>query len=102
MSEISISPQRIPTYNMLAKPSYLVVLEGPPKKGNQYFITIEQPEFCEGMVHVKGLFADDSSEEEIAKNYVDMLTSASRELLCEVYLPLHRVIKVRNLVFRAK
>ena len=86
------------------KPTYLVVLDvipGGTKKTEKKFIATEKPDLLDGFIQVKGIFTD-SSEDEISKNFTDILTNSSKELFIEVMLPWHRICSIRNLVFRAK
>jgi hypothetical protein len=92
--------------NLSKKPSYLIVME--PQKTNSkivgptvYFLTLDKPEFVSNFIQAKGMFSD-SSEENICKNYVDMLTTASKDLILEVLIPSHRILYMRSLLYKQK
>jgi hypothetical protein len=85
------------------KPSYLVILKDDSIqiKKMKYFISIDKPDFLNGFISVKGIYAN-FSEKEIILNFNDMLTNSKKDLLLEVMFPWHRIISIRNLTFRAK
>jgi hypothetical protein len=83
------------------KPAHLVTLEDSKGKVSKRFISIDKPEFLNGFVQVKGVYSDES-EEEISKNYSEILSSSPKELIVELMLPWGRISSVRNLVFKAK
>ena len=83
------------------KPSYLITIEGSKSK-LQRFVTLDKPELLQGFVQVKGFFSD-LSEEEIIKNFADLLTSTSRDLILELMIPWHKIsAPMRSLVFKQK
>lgn len=93
----------IPTVGALnKKPPYLVVLEDPSGKKNscQKFLTLDKPDSQNGFLMVKGFFTE-CAEEEIIKNFSDILTATPKDTIIEVWLPWHRVVSVRSLVFSA-
>lgn len=65
------------------------------------FVTFDKPELLQGFVQAKGFFCD-SSEEEIIKNYMEILTSTSKDLILEVMLPWNKINCMRSLVFKQK
>jgi|ERR1035437_612338 hypothetical protein len=85
------------------KPSYLITLEdnSGKTKSLKRFITLDKPETLNGFLQAKGIFSE-LSEGEISKNFVDLLTSSSRELVLDMLFPWHRIFSVRSLVFKAK
>lgn len=85
---------------MSKKPVYLITLE---KTGNvtKRFLTLDKPESLNGFVQAKGIYSD-SSEDEISKNFSDILTNAKKESIIEIYFPLHKISSMRSLVFKAK
>jgi hypothetical protein len=105
-NDINISAtNRIPVGGvLLSKPSYLIVLQdGTGKtKTYQYFITLDRPEFMNGFIQVKGMYDPNNTEDVIIKNYADILTTAEKDLYCELFLPTHRICEIRSLVFKAK
>lgn len=96
----ALTQQAAPT---LKKPPFLVTLDDGMKGKErvfQRFISLDKPESVNGFVQVKG-FICDKDEEEIIKNFVDILTSTSKELYLEMMFPLHRIYSIRSLVFNA-
>lgn len=97
---------RVPIGSAISnKPSYLVSLEEitGKTKTTRYFITTDRPEHLNGFIQVKGIFVDSSiTEEEIIKNFTDILTSAKKELILEMMFPWHKICSIRSLVFKAK
>ena len=106
-SDIAVSvSNRVPVGSPISnKPSYLVALEENSGKSRliKYFITLDRPEQLDGFIQVKGVFADPSLQEaEIIKTFSDILTSAKKELILELWLPWHKICSIRSLVFKAK
>ena len=86
--------------NVLSKkPAYLLSLSDNKKVVN--FITLDKPELLNGFISVKGMFCE-STQEEIIKNFSDILTNVQKELVLEMMFPHHRVLSIRSLVFRSK
>lgn len=102
---ISVS-NRVPTGAPVSnKPSYLIYLEENSGKTKiiKYFITLDKPEQLNGFIQAKGIFADSTmSEEDIIKNFSDILTGAKKELILEMMFPWHKICSIRSLVFKAK
>lgn len=84
----------------LNKPAHLLVFESSGKSKVKCFITIEKPEFEGQFVHVKGIYSE-VSEEEISNSFTEILTTAGKDSIIEMYFPLHRISSIKNLVFRA-
>jgi len=102
---VSVS-NRVPNGGfILSKPSYLITLEdsfGKTKTKN-YFITLDKPEYLNGFIQVKGLFAEkDMAERDVIINFSSILTSADKELFLEMLFPWHKICSIRSLVFKAK
>lgn len=107
-SDIAIVPVGLPCMASISKkPSYLITLEevvivGKSKnKISRKFITFDKPEILQGFVQVKGIFSD-LEEGEIIKNFSDLLTSVSKDLILEVMIPWHKISYIRSLVFKQK
>lgn len=81
------------------KPAHLVMLE--PVSKPKRFISFDKPELHSDFIQVKGFFAD-CSEDDVIKNYSELLTNARKEDIVEMLFPVNRVISIRNLVFKAK
>lgn len=103
-NDIAINVTGLP--NMVSKafkPTYLVVLEDGSSKSKtiKKFISLDKPELLQGFIQVKGIFCD-STEEEIIKNFSDILTSTSKDLILEVLIPWHKISYMRSLIFKQK
>lgn len=102
---VSIS-NRVPNGSfILNKPSYLITLEenSGKTKITKYFITLDKPEFLNGFVQVKGLFAEKEMTEEVVINsFSSILTSVDKGLFLEMLFPWHKICSIRSLVFKAK
>lgn len=85
---------------ILNKPAHLLSFENSGKSKVKFFITTENPEFENQIVHVKGIYSE-ASEEEISNSFSDILTNAPKESILEMYFPIHRISSIKNLVFRA-
>lgn len=83
------------------KPSYLIFLKDSSKKSNKKFITLDKPISQGGFVEVKGIFSE-LSEDEIIKNFIDILTATPKELYLEVMIPWTEINYIRSLVYKQK
>lgn len=102
--DIAIAAIGVPPVGALnKKPPHLILLEDEKKKGAvKKFITTDKPDIgTNGFVQAKGFFSV-ADEETIAASFTDLLSSAKKEEFMEMMFPIHRVINIRNLVFRAK
>ena len=96
----ALTAQVAPT---LKKPPFLVTLDDGltgKTRNFQRFISLDKPESINGFIQVKGIFCD-KEEDEIIKNFTDILTSTPKELHLEMMFPLHRIHSIRSLVFNA-
>lgn len=96
----SLTGAQAPT---LKKPPFLVTLDdGVSGKTRllQRFISLDKPLSENGFIQVKGIFCD-KSEDDIIKNFADILADSPKELTLEMLFPLHRVYSIRSLVFNA-
>jgi hypothetical protein len=87
----------------LKKPPYLIALDnGVTGKVHNFqrFISLDKPESVNGFIQVKGIYSD-LEEDEIIKNFTDILTSCPKESILEMMFPLHRIYSIRSLVFNA-
>ncbi len=98
--DIAIGPVGIPNTAALAKkPPHLVsLIDG---KKIQLFFSLDKPESLNGFIQVKGFYVE-GTEEEVSKNYLNIMGSTSKDVYVEMYFPLHRVISIKNLMFKAK
>jgi hypothetical protein len=102
--DFAIGVATLPPVGALAKkPPYLITLE--PESGKskvaKKFITNEKPELLNGFISVKGIYSD-AEDDEIIKNYSDLLTNSPKELVLEMMFPWHKICSIRSLIFRAK
>ena len=87
----------------LKKPPYLITLDNGvigKVRSIQRFISLDKPESLNGFIQVKGIYSD-LEEDEIIKNFTDILTSCPKESILEMMFPLHRIYSIRSLVFNA-
>jgi hypothetical protein len=92
---VAVTP---PVGALSKKPAHLITLEGKPIKR---FISIDKPELLNGFIQVKGIYSEED-ESEIVNKFPDLLTNSPKELILEVWFPLHKISSIRSLVFRAK
>lgn len=87
----------------LKKPPFLITLDDGvtgKTRNFQRFISLDKPESINGFIQVKGIFCD-KDDDEIIKNFSDILTNTPKELTLEMMFPLHRIYSIRSLVFNA-
>lgn len=97
--DIAINPVGAPNIAALTKkPPHLVsVADG---KLKQLFLSLDKPELLDGFIQVKGFFVSESDSPN--KEYVSLLSSTPKESYVEILLPIHRVLCIQNLMFKAK
>lgn len=85
------------------KPPHLIILEDEKKKGaTKKFITTDKPDIgATGFVQAKGFYSD-ASEETIVVDFAALLSSTSKDEYVEMMFPHHRIVSIRNLIFKAK
>lgn len=92
----------LPTAGALAKkPPHLIYLLDSKGKLSEKFLSLDKPEFLNGFIQIKGIYTE-VPDDEINKNFFDLLTNSPKELIYEMIFPWHRVAAVKNLVFKAK
>lgn len=91
------------TMIMAKKPSYLIILEDHSSKNKNIkkIITLDKPDLLQGFVQTKGFFSE-IIEEEIIKNFSEILTNTSKELILELLIPWHKISYIRSLTFKQK
>jgi hypothetical protein len=85
----------------LKKPPYLITLDnGMNGKTRLFhkFISLDKPRAENGLLEVKGFFCEN---DDIIKNFNDIVVGTSKELHVEMMFPLHRIVDIQNLVFNA-
>lgn len=103
-NDIAVQVTGLPgTVVISKKPPYLVLMEESSGKSKvvKKFITLDKPELLQGFISAKGIFSD-LPEEEIIKNYYEVLTAANKDLFLEVLIPWHKISYIRSLIFKQK
>jgi hypothetical protein len=110
--DIAIEPfNKLPAPgSLLNKPSYLISLQDNSKTAKgvtiesvKYFISIEKPDLQISFVQTKGVFVNPTLEEQdIVKNYANILTNTNKDLFLEMCFPWHKILCIRSLVFKLK
>lgn len=102
--DIAIGPVGIPNTAALAKkPPHLVSLSDGKKI--ELFLSLDKPESLNGFIQVKGFYVSDSdraTEEQVNKDYLNLMGEIKKDSIVEMYFPLHRVHSIKNLMFKAK
>ena len=100
--DFSVGTVGIPSVGQLSKkPCYLVQLtNSTDKKSLEHFLSIDKPESLNGFIQVKGLFTS-LSEDDLVKKFSELVASTPKEEILDLMLPIHRVHKIRSLVFNA-
>lgn len=83
----------------IKKLNYLIVLS--KGKTTECFVTFGKLDFVPGFVLAKGFFSELSPEETI-KNIDALLTSFNKDLVYEMYLPVHRIEVIQSCVYKHK
>src|ERR1022692_1288696 len=81
------------------KPPYLVVMERTEKKVHiiERFISLDKPSSqMNDFIEVKGVYCS-RTEDDIIKNFNEILASTPKEAILEMMFPIHRIIHIRNL-----
>lgn len=104
-NDIAVGVTSTPTIGVITKkPPHLVVVESPEGKSKQVvrlFLSLDKPSPDVGYITVKGFFVD-KDEKEISDNFIEIITNNSKENIEEIMFPNHRVVRIKNLVFKAK
>ena len=103
-NDITIQVTGLPNAMIMAKkPSYMIILEEHSSKNKNIkkFITLDKPDLLQGFIQTKGFFSE-INEEEIIKNFSEILTSVPKELILEVLIPWHKISYIRSLTFKQK
>jgi hypothetical protein len=66
----------------------------------EHFISFDKPLSENGFIQAKGIYCD-QLEEEIIKNYGDIIATTPKENVVEMMFPYHRIVSVRSLIFNA-
>lgn len=90
----------IPPTSFAKKPPHLIILGDITGKRPVLFISLDKPDFINGMTTVKGIFTDEKTED-VLKDYSKIIAGTLQKLLVEVMIPQHRVQLIQNLVFNA-
>lgn len=101
--DIAIGPVGIPNVAALQKkPPHLLVLT--KSKGQpDLFISLDKPVFENDFVQVKGFFVGGSSTEtSVSSKYVEHMSSVDKDSVVEMFFPNHRIVSIKNLIFKQK
>lgn len=100
-SDIGLGVVGIPNVGGVSKkPPHLVeLMEG---KTKNYFLAQDKPELLLGFIQVKGCFLSLIEVEVALKDINAFVAQISKENIFEMLLPSHRVLSIKNLLFKAK
>jgi hypothetical protein len=94
-SDLAVGVVGLPNVGaLLKKPTYLVTLtEGEGKNRKEvFFLSIDRPELVAGgFIQTKGAFVDSAEVTDVVKDAV-----------AEMIFPSHRLVSIKNLVFKQK
>lgn len=88
---------------LLKKPLYLILVESIEGKVKTvlHFISIDKPINENGFISAKGFFCK-SSLSEINENYAEITATTAKTDYEELMFPIPRIIRIKNLVYKAK
>jgi hypothetical protein len=100
-SDIGLGIVGIPNVGGVSKkPPHLVELvEG---KIKSYFLSLDKPEILLGFIQVKGCFLSATEIEKALTDISTFVTQIPKENIFDMMLPTHRVLTIKNLLFKAK
>jgi hypothetical protein len=100
-SDIGLGVVGVPNVGGVSKkPPHLVeLMEG---KNKNYFLALDKPELLLGFIQVKGTFLSSTEVERALKDISAFVTQVPKENIFEMLLPSHRVLSIKNLLFKAK
>ena len=81
------------------KPCYLLSIELKPK-ATYYFIALDKPVHENYFIQVKGFYSE-LGEEDIIKQFLDIIQNTPKDRYMEISFPAHKVNYIRSLVFNA-
>lgn len=94
------------TVSNIKKPPYLIVMANTDSKGKattEQFIALDKPELLNGFIQVKGFYTK-TSEKELSKSFMEEVNDINtnrKEEIVDVFIPIHRIHIIKNLVFNA-
>lgn len=103
MAILDISPtgSRSDTRPIRVTPNYLIVVEDPTIKSNvRYYISVKLDDNANSIRFVG--FETKENVEIVEKNYQEMINAADKSIYKEMQVPLHRIIRIQNLIFKQK
>lgn len=102
-NDIALGPVGLPAFNnTIKKPPHLILISGSTKNSKEIcFISTDRPDISGHFVQAKGFFVD-KDKEEISKNFLQILTDQSKDSYEEIMFPPHRILHIKNLIFKAK
>lgn len=102
ITAIPVSNIKIPDGTPInTKPCHLILLTDKVKR--QVFIALERPILDASHIQTKGFFVE-KPENEVIEDWTTIVKEANmdKSKLGEFYFPWHRVIYIRNLVYKSK
>lgn len=98
-NDIALGPVGLPNVGGVPrKPLHLVSLS--KGKTEELFISLDRPELLSGFILCKGIYVNKPELEKIEQNTFSV--EGIKELIVEILLPIHRVLSIKNLAFKAK
>jgi hypothetical protein len=98
-NDIAIGTVNLPNPGVVSrKPPHLIILS--KGKIEQLFVSLDKPEILNAFIVCKGFYTDKNSVDSIEIN--KLINDTSKEKIEELMLPIHRVLEIKNLYFKAK
>lgn len=102
--DLAVNVAGIPAVGTISKkPVHLILLESTEGKTKSVlkFLALDKPGNESGFVNAKGFFTE-ASETEISKNYNEIIANTSKDLYEEIMFPLYKIVRIKNLFYKAK
>jgi hypothetical protein len=87
--------------NLDTRPLYLIVVTGPSKK-TLHYITTTKPDHLPGGITAKGFYINTEEDSAPQEEYKEIIKNTAKENIKEIFFPWHRILEVRNILFKAK
>ena len=102
--DLAVNIAAIPAVGTISKkPVHLILVESTEGKTKLVlkFLSLDKPGNESNLVSAKGFFTE-ASEDEISKNYNEIISNTSKELYEEIMFPLYKIVRIKNLFYKAK
>jgi hypothetical protein len=100
-SDIGLGVVGIPNAGgMSKKPPHLIELT--ESKKTTTFVSLDRPEFFHEFIQVKGIYISSAKVAELEKDVMTFVSQISKDDICDMMFPTHRVLSIKNLAFKAK